>query len=107
MKKISKKVEDKHLTEDEAEILRRYPCFTGLRALALLLQKAAPSDKKRQEIPMRGARAKSGARPYDAPPVLGDDSAELSRHERDRHAPHHRRHHDAQYCSAWACSWIV
>ena len=29
MKKISKKVEDKHLTDDEAEILRRYTCFTG------------------------------------------------------------------------------
>ena len=68
----------------------------------------APPDKKRQEVPVRGARAKSGARPHDAPPVLGDDSAELCRHERDRHAPHHRRRRDAKYCSAWACSisWI-
>jgi hypothetical protein len=44
MKKISKKVEDKHLTEDEAEILRRYTCFTGTcvtgtKVLAVLVQK--------------------------------------------------------------------
>jgi hypothetical protein len=46
MKKISKKVEDKHLTEDEAEILRRYTCCTGtcfigtkLKVLAVLVQK--------------------------------------------------------------------
>ena len=45
MKKISKKVEDKHLTEDEAEILKRYTCFTGTfftgttKVLAVLVQK--------------------------------------------------------------------
>ncbi len=46
MKKISKKVEDKHLTEDEAEVLRRYTCFTGtcfigtkVKVLSVLVQK--------------------------------------------------------------------